>query len=253
MKISESMFFVEGVGRPGAVQRIAGPEARHVLLSRRKSKGDWLFLTDGKGAVARACIQTIGSDRNSLDVRIAESGHHAPSVPYRILASAVPKGERQSTMLDMAVQLGICGFVPLECDFSTGHFRNAVRARWHRVLIQSCKQCRQACFPWIGESMTPGQLFDNYRSEIADGTCLVFLGDPAGEKLTDLDVPYNGEVETLLMIVGPEGGFSDHEKSILDRQNVLKLQLSKQTLRTEAAAVALVSAVYQRNWNSNSG
>lgn len=154
-------------------------------------------------------------------------------------------------MLDMAVQLGMSGFVPLECDFSAHRFRHTMVQRWNRVLIESCKQCRQVHCPWIGEPTNLAGLFTNHHEEMADGTCLAVAGDPTGESLAVLNLSHDHEIGTLLLVVGPEGGFSDREKSLMDRQNILKLRLSDQILRTEAAAVALLSAVYQRSWDNN--
>jgi 16S rRNA (uracil1498-N3)-methyltransferase len=58
------------------------------------------------------------------------------------------------------------------------------------------------------------------------------------------------DIEALVLVVGPEGGFSDNETMLLDQQNSLKLRISNHILRTETAAISMIAAMNQAIWSN---
>ena len=248
MEITDSLFLLDFVVAVGDRVRIEGDEARHVLQSRRMSPGDSVFLTDGQGLCARAEIEETGPKNRYLDVSIAQTDHKQKPVPGIILASALPKGDRQSVLLNMATQMGMDGFIPLDCDFSAVKYQPKMKQRWQRLINTACKQCRQCHFPIIMESQSLEGLISGQK----EGDVFV-VGDSNGKSLDPLNPSFGSAVSRIIMVVGPEGGFSDREKLIIKNQNslkspVLKLKLSNRILRTETAAIALAGAVSQGIW-----
>ncbi|MFB3088665.1 MAG: 16S rRNA (uracil(1498)-N(3))-methyltransferase [Acidiferrobacterales bacterium] len=59
------------------------------------------------------------------------------------LACALPKGGRQSILLEMATQLGINVFWPLQCERSSVKPGATASRRWQRICVEACKQSRQ--------------------------------------------------------------------------------------------------------------
>ena len=245
MKIKDALFYLEEIPDIGTVQEISGLEASHALRSRRMSVGAILYLTDGRGRSARACILAVEPRLNSFEVRIDEIATAPFPVPKQVLACAIPKGDRQAVMLAMAVQLGMNSYIPLECDFSATCYREGMEKRWKRIVYQSAKQCRQVHIPTIGGPLTLDRLLSDRRTRVSDGKCLLVLGDPDGERAC-ADMTVNaGEMEELILITGPEGGLSAREKNLIEQENVIKLRLSNLVLRSETAALALLAAVNQ--------
>ena len=248
MEITDSLFLLRSLASAGDQVRIEGDEARHILQSRRLTRGDSVFLTDGKGYCGRGEIIEIGARNRFLTVLISEAVNQKKPFPNLLLASALPKGDRQSILLNMATQMGINGFIPLDCDFSVVKFQPKMRERWQRLINTACKQCRQCYFPVMMDSHSLEDLISNQK----EGDVFV-VGDLNGKSLNQLKLSFGPDVSRIIMIVGPEGGFSDRENQLIENQNslkspVFKLRLSNQILRTETAAISLVGAVNQGIW-----
>ena len=106
-------FHVPHLPEPGDVAALDKREAKHALGPRRLETGDEVVLFDGAGTFAAA---TIGGrdDRGDLELRVGTHEQDAGETPSIELAASLPKGDRLSTMLDMATQLGITTFTPMD-------------------------------------------------------------------------------------------------------------------------------------------
>ncbi len=223
---------------------IEGPEAAHAVKSRRLGIGDPIQITDGNGWLGQGRIVNLVHRPVSIEVSIHQASHHSAEPVELILASALPKGERQGILLDMATQLGISAFLPLECEFSTVRFQSKMIERWQRVMHSSSKQSRRLYLPTILQSGTPAQLLDQMV-----GDTLIVYGEQHGESIYQIAKGIMQPVDRVVVMIGPEGGFSEPERKLLKRhQRAKALIAGKNILRTETAGPALLSAVNQVNW-----
>jgi len=246
LRIDSAPFYLNPIPEPGCYAEIAGPEAFHAGKSRRLTTGDHLYLMDGKGTMAMARIINQLPRGGVLKILIVESECHRSPDPRVMLASAIAKGDRQSVLLSMTVQMGISQYIPLECTHSAVRYTPYMQKRWKKVILQSCKQCRQPYIPGISQSMTLEGLCQSNGESMSKGTCLIIAGDPEGESIESLGPLNLSILEEIILMVGPEGGFSDSEKQFLRDQKILELRLSEHTLRIETAAIAICAAIRQQ-------
>ncbi len=197
-------------------------------------------LTDGLGSVIEARITSATPKRNKLTAVVESVEVFKKNRIQRVLASAIPKGDRQSIMLDMATQLGMSTFIPLRCEYSATTYQPRMKERWGRIVRESCKQCRQQNFPEIEGEV---DLLDLIEDESEDR--LLLYADHRGSVVGGLQSMNFAQVRKIIMVIGPEGGFSDWEITALEKSEALSLRLSDRILRTEAAAVSLLSAMNQ--------
>ena len=115
----DPFFFIETMPGVGDTAELAEREGRHVCASRRLRCGDSLSVFDGRGSVGRAVVEAVAARGRRIVLRLTERSAAAAPVAVIHLASAVPKGDRQSILLDMATQLGMTDYTPLECARST--------------------------------------------------------------------------------------------------------------------------------------
>jgi 16S rRNA (uracil1498-N3)-methyltransferase len=219
---------------------IEGSEAGHILQSRRLNPGDEITLADGKGLCATAMIESINKGHRSLFADIVQVEKISRSPVRRILAAAIPKGDRQAVLLNMSTQLGMDEYWPLHCDRSVIRFQDKMQERWHRVIVGASKQSRQFYFPTVSTETR----IDNV---IAEGSSrrLTIVGDVQGCSIVDVMDRFTEDILEIVMLVGPEGGFSSRERELMEQKNILKLRLGNQILRTETASVSLLAAVNQ--------
>ena len=245
MEITDSLFITASPVKAGLELEISGEEAIHILNSRRLRRGDTIFLTNGTGLCARGEIASADSSQHKLWVKIEEVHEYSVARPRLIVASALPKGERQAVLLNMATQLGMNEFIPLDCDHSVVRFHDKMAVRWRRLVAEACKQSRNCHFPVI----RPGCSLATLVAGISDKTRLV-VGDSRGQSMHQLGEKLQTDIEALVLVVGPEGGFSDKETMLLIQQNSLKLRISNHILRTETAAISMIAAMNQAIWSN---
>jgi len=202
-------------------------EARHASAARRIRAGDSVGLIDGRGIRARAVVDDV--TRRSLTFTVHERRRVPPPSPAIVVASAVPKGERFRTLIDMLSQLGAVALVPLICEHTTVRPRSSSVARWRRIAIEACKQSRNPHVPEIVEPLTLAESL----ARVGDGDSLVYA-DAAGGRLENCP----GTSGRLHLYVGPEGGFSDGEKQRLADNGARPVAFGGNVLRVETAAVA---------------
>jgi 16S rRNA (uracil1498-N3)-methyltransferase len=224
------MFFAPELAPPGAVVTLDPDETRHAVGARRLKEGDALTLFDGKGTTADGVVVHLDRRRSQLQARI-EARLETPAPIPRVLASAVPKGDRLSVMLDMATQLGMTRFVPLACERSVVKASAKATTRWQRICLEACKQSRRPWLPTIDAVAIPAEAV---AREAAAGA--VWLAQPDGRS-----VRHAGGDGSLCVVIGPEGGFTSTEVERMVAAGAQCVSLGTGILRVETAAVAALA------------
>ncbi|MGI9311842.1 MAG: RsmE family RNA methyltransferase, partial [bacterium] len=175
------LFHHPDLPAPGQRIVVGGDEAIHIARARRLGAGERVCLTDGDGRLAQCRVVSLAARPVAVELEIESVRTVARPAVEIALAAALPKGEAQAIMLDMAAQLGMARFIPLRCARSVVRFQPRMRARWRRIVRSACKQCRQCHFPRIDAEADLGALLAAERA----ATWLV--GDRAGRSLSRLD------------------------------------------------------------------
>jgi 16S rRNA (uracil1498-N3)-methyltransferase len=243
--MSRLWVFAQDLVEPG-LRNLSTEEARHVA-SRRLRVGDELAVFDGRGRTASARLVCVARKAVQIEVDGIELAP-PPSSDFG-LATAIPKGERLSTMLQMWTQLGLEAWQPLICEDSAVRKLDIGSARLQRILIEACKVARR---PWALRVLEPLAFADFL--ERRDQRRPLYYGDREGDQEGD-GVVDRGEARAGLrsgfasgagwVLIGPEAGFSASEIATLRRLDATALSFSEYNLRIETAAVAAVAAYNQ--------
>ena len=205
-------------------------ESSHAISSRRLKSGHAVRIFNGEGLVALGVLGAATRKRVSVEINSVDQ-HKRPN---RLLSVAValPKGDRQKVMIDMLTQLGVFEIIPLRCDRSITKFRDSSRDKWERVAVEACKQSQNPWLPVISEEVVIGELLNDRDRNLMYAGIDTSLSTDIAEKFDELTV-----------LVGPEGGFSENEFAKLHQFSVPSLSVGRYILRTEVAAVAVVSSL----------
>ena len=123
---------------------LTGPEARHLALVLRLKAGDTVEFFDGLGQVVQARLQSV-TPQQVRAVPVAAHAGRADSCPDLVLAQALLKGRKMDLVVQKANELGVQRLLPLVTQFCEKREGGAAAlARWQRIVIESCKQCRRA-------------------------------------------------------------------------------------------------------------
>jgi 16S rRNA (uracil1498-N3)-methyltransferase len=139
--------------------------------------------------------------------------------------------------------LGAWAIVPLEtAHLSAGKKRLRLGGEhWRRVAVASTKQCGRAVVPVVEEATTLAALLDR-----ADFGVTVMLIEPSARSSRDtsLAAAAASRPMTALVLVGPEGGWSESELTLAGEKGVRFATLGPRTLRAETAPVAALSGLW---------
>jgi len=219
------MYFVSELAGDELV--LGGEEGHHALGPRRVRAGDRVELFDGQGTVALAHVEGIDRRKRELRLRVSVRTRQAPPLPL-VLACALPKGERVTTMLDMCTQLGMTAFVPLDCERAVTRAGANAQVRWQRVCVEACKQSRRAWLPQLLPAAAPGA--------VMGAGSAAWLAEPDGPPAASLAAQC-ADASAHLVIVGPEGGLTADERDLLRAGGARPVSFGRGILRVETAAV----------------
>jgi 16S rRNA (uracil1498-N3)-methyltransferase len=216
-------------------------QAHHALRVLRLKPGDAVTLFNGDGAEYASVVVDANRERVALDVTGREARNR--EAPFAAtLAQAVSSGERMDYTIQKAVELGVAAIQPLEARRSVVRLsaeRAARRiAHWQAVAIAACEQCGRNRVPQV----LPLAQFDVFLAacgSLKDGERRLLLSPRSAHRLREVDPPQGA----LVMLSGPEGGFSLEEERAAGEAGFLPVRLGPRVLRTETAAVAALAAM----------
>jgi 16S rRNA (uracil1498-N3)-methyltransferase len=235
--MAEPLFYSEHLADSGATLTLTGDEAHHAATSRRLHAGDTLWLFDGRGGVARTTLLDVTQRGRALELRIEERSSEPAPKPAIHLACALPRGDRQNVLLDMATQLGMTQFTPLVCERSVVQPGARSIERWQRICLEACKQSRRFYLPDIQPPATLRAVTERAAAQGND----IWIAHPAAQAISLACAVSQSAADAITILVGPEGGFTETEVSQAAAQTRI-LKLGSAILRIETAAVALVAA-----------
>jgi 16S rRNA (uracil1498-N3)-methyltransferase len=228
--MSVAWFWVEGGVRSGALV-LSVDESRHVA-SRRLRVGDEIVVFDGLGRRAQARIE--GGGRKAIEVAVGEVEMLSPPGEAFGLATAIPKGDRLTTMLQMWTQLGLEVWQPLVLEESAVRRFDPESPRTRRILIEGCKVARRV---WPLRILPPRSLDQALALHAPDAA--VYYGDRAGRRAAPST---GGSGNRGWVFIGPEAGFSAGELEALGSAGAEALRFAEHNLRIETAAIAAMVA-----------
>ncbi len=214
-------------------------EAHHLLHVMRAKPGFELVVFDGNGGEFAAVVAAC--QRSTVELSVGERQDIERELPFELtLAVSLPKGDRLRWLLEKCVELGVTRFLPLHTTRSIGNSSGGSKkepgAKLARYVIEASKQCGRNRLMEIANPIAwPALLTEtNYMRHL--------LAHPGGQPLAEINCQTN-KGNDLLLVVGPEGGFTDEEVSQAVGAGWEVVSLGERILRIETAALALVSAI----------
>lgn len=206
-------------------------EAHHASRVLRYSEGENITVVDGRGGWYTGHITRI--NRNSVQIAVVEKREVALDAPRLALGMGIiKKRDRQEFAVEKAVELGASQIVL----FQSQHTEKS-KVRTNRLEMIALSAMKQSMRTWLPEIKVAGSLeecmdlFSGYQLLIAheklDGT-------------VGVKKDYSDD-QGLLLLVGPEGGFSEEEVVAAHNRGAERVSLGSHRLRAETAVVAMLS------------
>ena len=161
------------------------------------------------------------------------------------LAQSPLRSDAQSLIIEKATELGVAGVYPImtdNCSLNKSVVEKKV-PKWQRVMYESSKQCERAVVPTCYDATS----LEKVLSENSFDKVIVFCERIADKTIRESfkEKPIK-KGDKVLVVIGPEGGFSQKEFDSFKEKSLEMLTLGDLILRAETAVVvALGNVIYE--------
>lgn len=244
--MGESMkrIFVKDV--TGDSITISGGDANHLARSLRARRGDRITAVDGVGNCA--VVELINFDRETITAKRVSDIQQITTDRKIILADCLPKQNRFETIIEKATELGVDKIQPLISERTIarpGGVREKSKfERWQRIAKEAAEQCARNTITEIGNICS----LDDWLKKnfpLDDDTLLLFCWENERETTVRkvLSSYKNSGGENIIVLIGPEGGFSEREVNDIKAIGGVSVTLGSRVLKTDTAAIAVLAMI----------
>lgn len=229
-------FFLEGTHAVGDVVALDPADARKVATVLRMRDGDQIEAIDSASIRYRASIAIDGA---AVRARLLEAVAGRPQSGLRVVvAQGIPKGQKMDFVVEKLTELGAAEIVPLRSARAVADASPAKLERWRRLARTAAMQCGRPDVPAIGE---PTGIDGLCARCAAFDVVLVPWESADPSPLRDVLPGLLAGARSVLIAIGPEGGFAQDEVARLQAAGAHAVSLGGRILRTETAALALLA------------
>lgn len=231
--------------RPETIH-IAGEKARYLINVLRSHVGDEIMVFDGKGSSYIAKITSIKN--KELFARVNRVMPYDVESKLNItLIQAVLKGEKMEFIIQKTTELGITDILPVTTERS--QLRETRKGpRWRKIAEDASRQCGRTRVPIIHDLIPFQEVFapsSHYIQCLSESRGLLFWEEGGMNLSVTKDAL--GVCRSLIISIGPEGGFTKEEARLAQLNGFLPVSLGNRILRAETAAIA-ATALVQYVW-----
>lgn len=231
------------IGEPVALPR---PQARHALRALRLRQGEMVTLFNGRGG--EYVGQLVEAREPHCEVQIIRHDPRDAELPWPItVAQGISSGDRMDWTIEKSVELGCAAIAPIAMSRSvvrlSGYRAVSRREHWQALAVAASEQCGRNRIADV-EAALP--LVD-WLATLPDASLRLMLS-PDGAPVRTVRRP--PPARRVFLLIGPEGGFEDHEMQAADAAGFRAVSLGPRILRTETAApaaLAMLSALWDVN------
>ena len=219
---------------------VRGAELHHLTRVLRLRQGDEVAVFDGQGTGFRGTIESLDAAQGIISLGEREDPGVEPRTRITLL-QGIPHGDRMDLIVEKATELGASRIVPVVSERSVVKPRSSGWGRldrWRRIAISAAKQSGRLIVPEIAEP-------------VAFDAALALPPDPSATRIifhTAVGTPEAGRAisragpdASVLILIGPEGGFTDSEFAAALSAGWRAASLGPRTLRADTAAVAALT------------
>ena len=228
-------FFVKNTNIKNDKLQIIGDEHQHLTKVLRAKIKDTLTVST-EDFEYECEIESIEKDKTICAILSKEK--ICDDAPNVTLFQASMKGEHMEYSIQKATELNIKTFVPFLSQFVVAKIDSKKTERFQRISQEACKQSNRKRPMQILDVVN----FDEMIKMLKGYNKILFAYEnstrPAKEEILSLE-----EKDSVALIVGAEGGFSEKEAQKLVENGAMEISLGKNILRGETAGLVLSSAV----------
>lgn len=220
---------------------ITGSDVNHIKNVLRLKISDTLEIFDSKSNVFEAKITKVEKDKVLLKIlkeKIPQGGEDTEPKIFVTLAQSLPKSKKLDLIIQKATELGVSRVVPFISERSIPKHVNKLE-RWRKIAKEASQQsgrtkiCEVSPILHFDEVLSLGKDYD-----------LKIIPWENEKEITLKSILTTHKPNNLLLVIGPEGGFSKTEIQKAKKEGFMPVNISKRILRVETAAIAALANIF---------
>lgn len=238
-----SRFYVPKDNVKGKEILVEGEEAHHILDVMRLEEGDEVVVFDGTGKEYQGVIEESNKKTKHILVVVESVREKSPNtLPEITLAQALPKKGKMDYIAEKATELGVSEILPVVTARSIVRpdEKSKVKKveRWRKIAIEASKQCGRMSVPRVGEVTAFKEIKD-----ILSSYDMVLMACFSEEALPVKKAISGTRPKKILVLVGPEGGFTPEEIELVREENTKYISLGERVLKSDTAGLFVLSSL----------
>ena len=217
--------------------KINDEEQQHIVKVLRMREGEEIFVTDGKGNLAKGNLIFEGK-KVFLDVKEIKENLPEFSPKLHIAIAPTKNIDRIEFFVEKATEMAISEITILQTEKTERKNLNIDKLR--KQAIAASKQSLRFHFPKINDVTKLSDFLKNINPK----NTFVAHCDASFER-TEISKIQN--VENITFLIGPEGDFSEKEINLLSEKCIKAVSLGNQRLRTETAGIFVAAWNYYKS------
>lgn len=223
------LFYSENIS--GQTHTLPEQESKHLIKVLRKSVGDEIQLTDGLGNLFLCRIKNDHPKKCILEIIRIEKQPDFLKRSIHVAIAPTKSNDRLEWFIEKATEIGVSSITPILCKHSERQKIN--HERLLKVAVSAMKQSNRLHLPEINSIMSLAEFIEKDTSETK---LLAHCLDREKIELNNLKLG-----NSICILIGPEGGFSEQEITHVLKANYLPVSLGGSRLRTETAGIVACS------------
>lgn len=233
-------FFISPGQVSGPDITVTDEDVRHIATVLRMKTGDHLLLCDGRGTEYTVRISDI--KKSAIKTNILGQTTREIRYPLITLGQGLPKSDKMDWIVQKATELGTASIVALITERTIVKVKDEEKrlVRWRKICREAAMQSNRADIPRV-EGI---QAFGDYVRSLdpGPGTLLLLPWEEGTKPIKDVLRERPG-VKNIVVLIGPEGGFSAAEVALAQEKGFHAVSLGPNILRAETAAMVVVSMI----------
>jgi len=229
-------FFTDPAAITGTRIHLDPETLAHIRVLRLGAK-ETFAVSDGAGG---DYICVLSGDSAAI---IDRTQNRAEPTVRCTVCLAHTKGERMDYAVQKSVELGahaIRLFPATRCVARYDEKGLAKKlARWEKIALEAAKQSGRGIVP----AVTAVSDFRSAMTEAAGADCALFFYENETEQSLRAALERRAALQTVSLVIGPEGGFADEEAALATACGLARVSLGPRILRAETAPVVALAAV----------
>lgn len=212
-------------------------DINHIINVMRLNVNDQIKLINN-GTIYDAIITRI--EKNNVLYEIIKKEESKSLKDYKvIIACSIIKEQKMDYLLQKATELGVDEIIPIISERTIVKVKQASSKidRWNRIIKESVEQSHRVSIPIIKDIISLKELSNlEYSIKILCNT---------NEKSKNIKkvLQDSKKRDTIIIVVGPEGGFTDSEINYLENSGFISTSLGKNILRAETVPLYVLSVI----------